>query len=270
VKVNIGMIQMESKVGRVEENMAKARKLTKDAVLEKADIICFPELFSTGYNLGMLGKEIIKLGMEYYDYTINIISECAAENSVHIIAPIPRLSEMRDVLYNSAVVFDHHGQVLGSYNKMHMFALEKFYFKDGWDYQIFNTPFGKIGIAICLDLGFPEVCRSLCLDGADVIFAPSAWMIEDEDIWDLNVPQRALENNLFLVGVNAVGNEGGLHLFGKSKICNPRGKIIKELPKDKEIVSVTTIDFDELMEHRTYLPYLRDRKPPAYKRVCLP
>lgn len=270
MKVNIGMIQMESKVGYVEDNLEKAKKLVKDAVLKKAEIICFPELFSTGYNLDILGKDIIRLGVENYDYTIKIIAECAKENSVYIIAPIPQLSEMRSVLYNSAVIFDHNGEVVGSYHKMHMFALEKFYFKDGWDFQIFNTPFGKIGIAICLDLGFPEVCRSLCLNGADIIFAPSAWMIEDEDIWDLNIPQRALENNLFLVGVNAVGHEGSLHLFGKSKICNPRGKVITELPIDEEVVSVTTINLDEIMEHRTHLPYLRDRKPLAYRRVCSP
>ena len=120
---------------------------------------------------------------------------------------------------------------------------------------------------ICYDAGFPEVCRTLCLSGAEIVFIPSAWRIQDEYMWDLNIPQRALENLLFAVGVNGVGIESELHLFGKSKICNPQGNIIIELPKDEEKVVVATINLSDIERFRTEIAYLKDRRPLLYDKI---
>ena len=119
----------------------------------------------------------------------------------------------------------------------------------------------KISIMICYDAGFPESCRSLALQGAEIVFCPAAWRIQDVDMWDLNLSQRALENLLFVVGVNRFGHEGDLELFGKSKICNPRGRVLKELPMDRESVEVFEIDLMDVECFRIEIPYLRDRKP---------
>jgi predicted amidohydrolase len=120
---------------------------------------------------------------------------------------------------------------------------------------------------VCYDAGFPEAARSLALSGAEIIFCPSAWRVEDTDMWDLNIAQRALENQLFTVGVNHGGMEGDLNLFGKSKICGPRGHVISECPAEKEVVQVVEIDLDEETAFRRDCAYLRDRNPRAYFKL---
>ncbi|MBU5266830.1 carbon-nitrogen hydrolase [Virgibacillus proomii] len=263
-KVSIGIIQMEAKLGDVEFNLQKAAKFIKQAASQGSDIVCLPELFSTGYHLAYLKEKTNELGLKYFQQSVEVLSQTAKENNVYVIAPIVEQRELAGVAYNSALVFDREGNIVGSFAKAHLWALERFYFKEGSEFPVFDTDFGKIGIAICYDAGFPEVSRSLCLQGADIIFVPSAWRIEDEDMWDLNLPQRALENVLFTVGVNSVGDQHGLHLFGKSKVCNPRGQIIKELPTDKETVEVIEIDLEDILKYRTEISYLRDRKPFMY------
>lgn len=266
-KVSIGLIQMNSGRGEVEANIEKAEKMIAEAAEKGSNIICLPELFSTGHHLATLKEKTNELGMKYFEETVRSMSNAAKEHSVYIIAPFVEERELTGVAYNSALFFDKDGSLTGSMAKTHMWALERFYFKEGSEFPIFETEFGKIGIAICYDAGFPEVSRSLCLQGADIIFVPSAWRIEDEDMWDLNLPQRALENILFTVGVNAVYKDEDLNLFGKSKVCNPRGKVLKELPKNEEMVEVVEIDMDDLVKYRTDISYLRDRKPEIYHHL---
>lgn len=265
--VHIGIIQMKSKLGDVEANLEKASTLIKNAAEKGSNIVCLPEIFSTGYNLQYLKEQTNVLGLQFFQKSVKTLAEAAKQNNVYVIAPIPEEKELKGVLYNSALVFNDQGELEGSFAKTHLWALERFYFKEGSEFPVFDTKYGKIGIAICYDAGFPEVSRILALKGAEIIFVPAAWRIEDEDMWDLNLPQRALENILFTVGVNGVIDEHGLQLFGKSKVCNPRGKVIEELPKDEESVSVVSIDLDEINHFRTSISYLRDRKPRLYDQL---
>jgi|SRR5690625_1800403 len=266
-QVNIGMIQMKAALGNVQENLQKSARLIEKAAKKGSQIVCLPELFSTGYHLHHLGEKTNELGLEYFHESVAFLSKVARDNKVYIIAPMAEEREVKGVLYNSALVFNDEGELEGSYAKSHLWAREGYHFREGTDFPVFDTKYGKIGIAICYDAGFPEVARILNLKGAEMIFVPAAWRIEDMDMWDLNLPQRALENILFTIGVNHVLDEHGLNLFGKSKICNPRGKIIEELPMDQETVSNTTIDLNELDKYRTEIHYLKDRKPFLYDEL---
>jgi len=266
-KIKIGVIQMRSKLGDVELNLSRAQKFIQEAVKMKANIVCLPELFSTGYNIDVFAEMNVKIGIKYYNYIVERISITARKNKIFIIAPFGEMRDSTDKIYNSAILFDDSGNICGSYAKTHLFSSECLFFRPGLQYRIFDTKFGKIGIMICYDAGFPEVSRILCLLGAEIIFVPSAWRVQDEYMWDLNLPQRALENLLFIVGVNGVGTEKNLHLFGKSKICNPRGTVILELPKDKEKVVVKTIDLGKLEKIRTEIAYLKDRRPLLYDKI---
>jgi len=265
-EVNIGIIQFESEIGEVEKNVLKAVEQIKEAAEKGANIVCLPELFATGYNLNILGDRINELSLTYYDYTIEKMSKAAKDNHVYVIAPFGEKRELEGVVYNSAIVFDDEGKEIGSYAKTHLWAQDRYYFKEGNDFPIYDTKYGKFGIAICYDVGFPESTRELCLKGAEFVFVPAAWRIQDKDMWDLNIPQRALENIFFTIGVNRVGKEGDLHLFGSSKVCNPRGHVIKELPQDEEVVEVVTIDLEDLNKFRTEISYLRDHKPSIYNQ----
>lgn len=263
-KVNVGIIQFESVLGKVEQNVTKAVKLIKEVADKGANIVCLPELFSTGYNFNILGEKFNEISLQYYDYTVDKMAQAAKDNGVYLIAPFSEKRDLEGILYNSAVVFDDTGKEIGSFAKAHLWAQDRLFFKEGSDFPVFDTKYGKFGIAICYDIGFPESTRTLCVNGAEFVFMPAAWRIQDKDMWDLNVPQRALENIFFTIGVNRVGHEGDLHMFGNSKVCNPRGKVIAELPEDQELTEVVTIDLNELNKYRTKINYLRDRKPEIY------
>ncbi len=129
---------------------------------------------------------------------------------------------------------------------------------------MFDTPIGKIGVMICYDMGFPEVARILTLQGAELLIAPSAWCIQDRDMWDINTACRALENGTHLLAVNRWGHEEDLHLFGGSKIMGPRGQVLCEASCEQEQLLVGEIDFRLQAYTRLNVPYLRDRKPLDY------
>ncbi|GHV13111.1 carbon-nitrogen hydrolase [Spirochaetia bacterium] len=270
-KIKIGLVQFGGKLGEVESNVAHALDLIAEAASGGAQIVCLPELFATGYNLSLLEGKSITLGSRYYEYISQKMAAAAQKFKIHLIAPFARKTDLPGILANSALIFDNEGKPAGYFDKTHLWALERLYFMEGNTYPVFDLKIGdvsvKTGIMICYDAGFPEACRSLALGGAEIVFCPAAWRIQDVDVWDLNMRQRALENLLFTAGINRAGKEGDLHLFGKCKICNPLGQILTELPQDKEMVGVFEIDLNDVERIRTEMPYLRDRKPHIYQTL---
>lgn len=266
-KVKIGIIQMQSKLADVTENIERAKQKIKEVANQGAQVICLPELFATGYDLVKLEEKIAEMSIETYSYVKEEMSQAAKDNEVYLIAPFGEVKDVPGIVYNSAFLFDDEGNEVGSFQKSHLWALERLYFKEGTEYPVFDTKYGKIGLLICYDAGFPEPSRILCLKGAEIVFYPSAWRVQDEDMWDLNLRQRALENTYFTVGVNQYDPSEATQLFGKSKICDPRGKVLTELPKDEEASIVYEIDLDEVKNERRDVPYLRDRKSHYYSEL---
>lgn len=262
-KVKIALGQMAAKLGDVEYNVAKAKRFVAQAAEDGADIICLPELFATGYNMALLQQKMVSLSRTYYDYILEEISQSAGKHQIYVIAPVGVPKGSNEV-YNGALLFDRNGSCAGRYYKTHAFSLEKEYFAEGNNYQVFATDFGKIGILICYDIGFPEAARNLCLQGAEIIFVPAAWREQDQFAWELNIPSRALENQLFTVGVNRCGTEGDLRFFGRSMICSPMGKVYIQVDCVTEGPVTYQIDLAEIAESRNHIGYLRDRKPEIY------
>ncbi len=264
-KVKIALGQITSKVGDVRYNIKKAEEFIARAAAEGADIICLPELFPTGYNLDILRDKAISLSLEYSSFISDSMSKAAKGNGIYIIAPFGEFNEKDGKVYNGAALYDRSGKRLGHYYKTHNFSTEKEYFAKGRDYPVFETDIGKIGIIICYDAGFPEAARTLCLKGAEIIFIPAAWRIQDENSWLLNIPSRALENQLYTVGVNRSGHEGDLHLFGKSMVCDPFGNVVMQMGYDLDEVAVMEINLDEIENCRKQYSYLHDRRPGIYR-----
>lgn len=259
----LGIVQFESIIGDVDANIGKAEKAIAEISELGADIAVFPEMFTTGYNMNLIGDRLHNLALTLESHEVKRLCDAAKAYSMWVVAPLAeRRADGR--LYNSAVVIDSDGAVRGSYAKTHLWTPDKRYFTSGDEFLVFDSPFGRFGIMICYDAGFPEVARSLTLMGAEFIIMPSAWRIQDKDIWDLNIPQRALENVLYVVAVNRVGKEGDLHLFGDSKVADPRGRIIAELPIDEEASKVVELNIDLLKTFREQVPYLGDRRPDLY------
>lgn len=268
--VNIGIIQFESELGAVEKNIRKSIKMIEEAASKEADIVCLPELFATGYDLDVLKEEVVKLSIKYNNLIIDSIAKAARENKVYVLAPFGEVRDISSVVYNSAVLFDDNGNKVGSYAKTHLHEMDKPYFKAGSELPVFDTKYGRIGILICYDLAFPEPSRSLCLDGAEIIIAPAAWGVEFYARWRAQLSHRALENVLFTVGVNRVGDKEGMHFFGKSMVCDPNGQVLAVLPEDEELVDVVAIDLDDVRKYRIETTFLQDRRPQIYGNITNP
>lgn len=264
----IALVQFEGALGEVEKNVADACELISQAAENGADLVVLPELFSTGYHLDTIGPHIVKLAEPIDGPTVRALQQAARQAGCYVIAPIALIRDVGGVPYNSAVLIDREGAVVGSYDKVHLWALERFYFRAGASYPVFDTDFGRIGIMVCYDMGFPEAARSLALQGADLIVCPSAWCVEDMDVWEINAPARALENTVFLAAVNRFGREGGdLYMPGKSMVCNPRGKKLAQLEDEAAGILYVDLPAADIDTYRVKSPYLRDRRADTYEGV---
>lgn len=265
--VNIALIQFESTLADTAANTARAVQFCTEAAEHESDIICLPEMFSTGYNLDMIGEKIPHMAQKSDGETITALQEISRQWGCCIIAPIVLEKELRGLFYNSAVILED-GRIIGIYDKNHLWAQEKFFFCSGDDYPVFQTKYGKIGVMICRDAGYPEAARILTLCGAEIIFCPAAWRSQDIYMWDINLRQRALENNLFVAGVNRYGHEGELYMCGDSKIVDPLGKVIAQLADEADKILYAQLDLSAIERSRAYVMYLQDRRPEQYSLLC--
>lgn len=261
----IALVQYQSVLGDLQKNADRAVEMVREAAAKGAKIVCFPEMFNTGYNFQLIGDGFHNCGETIDGHTITRLQKVAKECACYVIAQITLEKKVKGVFYNAAVVIDDEGVVLGDYSKHHLWAAERYYFHAGEDIPVFDTKYGKIGVMICYDAGFPETARVLTLKGAELIFMPSAWRIQDWDMWNLNIPQRALENTLYVAGVNRFGHEDDLYMFGNSKVADWRGRIIAESKEEKEEIVYAEIDLDQLTKARLDIHYLKDRRPDSYK-----
>jgi predicted amidohydrolase len=264
-QVTIALGQNDCVHGDVSANLTRIEGFMRDAAAAGADIISFPELGTTGYRQDMMGPRLYELAERPDGPSSQRIGALAAELGIWVILPFIEQDPMPGVVFNSVVLIGRDGKVHGTYRKNHAYSSEGHYFAPGNQMPVFDTDFGRIGIMICYDMGLPEVARILTLQGAEIIFVPSAWCQEDEDMWDINIPCRALENRLFVAAVNRVGSEGEtLTMMGKSKIAGPRGETRAEAKRFAEELLVHTIDLDDVVRGRAEVPYLKSRKPTTY------
>lgn len=268
--VKLALVQFESALCDPAANAEKACRMISEAGEHNADLVVFPELFSTGYQLDVVGPRVSELSEPVDGPTVKALRSAAKSAGCYVIAGIALTHELTGVVYNSSVVIDREGNLIGTYDKQHLWALERFYFRSGDHCPVFEADFGRFGVMICYDMGFPEVARMLALQGADIVVCPSAWCEQDMDIWDTNAPARALENTVFLAAVNRYGKENGLVMPGHTMVCNPRGHVVARLEEESEGILYATIDLDDVRKHRVTSPYLRDRRPDLYDNVQLP
>lgn len=269
-QAKLALIQFESKMCDPAYNVARACEMIAEAGAQGADMVVLPELFSTGYQLDIVGPRVVELAETIEGPTVNALCEAARTAGCYVVAGLALTYELTDVAYNSSVFIDRGGNIMGTYDKQHLWALERFYFRSGFETPVFDTDFGRVGVMICYDMGYPEVARMLSVQGADLIVCPSAWCEQDMDVWNINAPARALENTVFLAAVNRFGDEDGLVMPGQTMVCNPRGHIVSKLEEEAEGILYAGIDLSSIGEFRANSPYLRDRRPDLYDLVLAP
>jgi beta-ureidopropionase len=282
--VRCGLIQaknacpVEQPIEKIKQaNIETNLRFIEEAARQGVKIICMQEVFTTPYfcaeqNTHWYGSvERIPDGP-----TVRLMQEVAKQHGMVIIVPIYE-EEITGVYYNTAAVIDADGKYLGKYRKNHIPHTapgfwEKFYFKPGnLGYPTFETAFARVGVYICYDRHFPEGARILGLNGAEVVFNPSATVAGlSEYLWELEQPAHAVANGYFVGAINRVGHEQPWDIgefYGKSYFCNPRGKIIAQASRDNDELVVADLNLDEIREVRNVWQFFRDRRPETYEQM---
>jgi beta-ureidopropionase len=239
-----------------------------------AQIICLQEIFTGPYFCA-------EQETRWYDSTepipdgptVKLMQDLARKHHTAIIVPIYEV-EQAGVYYNTAAVIDSAGNYLGKYRKTHIPHVapgfwEKFYFRPGnLGYPTFDLGFARIGVYICYDRHFPEGARALGLNGAEIVFNPSATVAGlSEYLWKLEQPAHAAANGYFVGAINRVGTEAPWNIgqfYGSSYFCNPRGQIIAQASRDQDEVLTADLDLNEIKQVRQTWQFFRDRRPDQY------
>lgn len=265
----VGLLQMKVSVNR-EENLLRAEEMARDAARKGAKLVVLPEMFLCPYDTACFAQYAEAEGGKAY----RMLSRVAKETGVLLVGgSMPEIDE-QSRLYNTSYVFDPQGQCIAKHRKVHLFNIDipggqRFRESDvltaGDKATVFNTPFGRMGVAICFDIRFPELARTAALLGAKMMIYPGAFNPTTGPAhWSLLHRARALDNQFFSVGVApACDPDASYHSYGHSLIADPWGTLLCELD-DKETLSVIKVDLDAVEKIRTSLPVLRARKPHTY------
>ena len=271
----------ESSIADTKKMMIdKHIKLIKQAADQGAQVTCLQEIFYGPYFCAEQDTRWYEIAERIPDGpTIKLMQKLAKEHKMILIVPIYEV-DMTGVYYNTAAVIDEHGEYLGKYRKHHIPHCdpgfwEKFYFKPGnLGYPVFETSAGKIGVYICYDRHFPEGARELGLNGAEIVFNPSATVAGlSEYLWKLEQPAHAVANQYYIGAINRVGMEGPWNIgefYGQSYFCNPRGQIMVEGSRDQDEVIIADLDLDMIKEVRNTWQFFRDRRPESYTQITKP
>lgn len=282
--VKCGLIQAKneelasSPVEKIKKVMIdKHVAMIEDAAKKDVKILCLQEIFYGPYFCA-------EQEMKWYGAaeripngpTTSLMRDLAKKYEMVIIPPIYE-EEMSGVYYNTAPVIDADGAVLGIYRKSHIPHCkpgfwEKFYFKPGnLGYPVFKTRYADVGVYICYDRHFPEGARALGLNGAEIVFNPSATVAGlSEYLWKLEQPAHAVANAYFVGAINRVGIEEPWNIgefYGTSYFCDPRGQFIAEGSRDKDELIVADLNLDMIREVRQTWQFYRDRRPETYEEL---
>ncbi len=251
-------------------NIEKAIKFAEIAIERGAQIVCFQELFTTHWFPREMNPRHFSLAEGIEGPTIRRIQGLAETKEVVFICPI--FEREGESYYNSAVVIDAGGKILGVYRKIHIPQIplweEKYYFSSGnLGFPVFRTRFAAIGIQICWDNFFPEGSRILTLKGAQIIFSPTAAAFASQEKWRTVIAGNAMANGVYILRVNRVGSEEKQDFYGRSFCVSPEGELLDRPTGMKEGILLVEIDLRKIERVRKEWPFLRDRRPEAYREI---
>lgn len=280
----LGLIQMRCDADP-KISMAKAEKMLRDAAAQGVEVAVLPELFLTDYFCQREDPDLFDLAEPIPGPSTDKLSALAKELKMVIVGS---LFERRSpgVYHNTAVTFDNDGTFLGIYRKMHIphdpQFYEKYYFTPGdTGFRNVDTAHGRIGTLVCWDQWYPEGARLTAMQGANILFYPTAigWQPAEKaelgaaqaDAWETIQRSHAIANGIFVAAVNRIGHEGpadtGLEFWGSSFIADPFGRILAKAGTDEEVVLTATIDPALIEQTRRWWPFFRDRRIDAYDNI---
>jgi len=264
----------------IDENIDKAELLIRKAAADGADVVALQELFHTTYFCREIDQKYFNWAEPIPGPITERFSSLAAELKIVLLLPMFE-KKAPGVYFNTMVVIENDGSILGIYRKMHIpddpGFYEKYYFTPGdKGFKVFDTSVGKIGTLICWDQWFPEAARLAALDGAEILVYPTAigTLPEESDVdkkdfmdaWLTIQRSHAIANGCFVAGINRVGVESGTKFWGNSFIAGPFGQILAQAGESEEILNVD-LDLKSIEKQRQTWPFFRDRRIDSYQDI---
>ncbi|WP_027358438.1 carbon-nitrogen family hydrolase [Desulforegula conservatrix] len=255
--IKAGVAQWDIRLGDLTHNIEKAEQFIESLCSDGADLCVLPEMWSSGFDYRNLDKHAEKTPV-----ILDGLKEMSVSLGITICGSLPEKRDGR--IFNSMFVVDS-GEVKTSYSKIHLFTPtgEDRSFSAGEGAVICQTKHGILGLIICYDLRFPELCRALTLAGAGIIVCSAQWPGARIHHWNTLLAARAIENQVFIVASNRCGKDSSIIYGGSSRIISPYGRVIGECHEGEESV-VADIDPEELVRFRKMMPCLEHIKPGAY------
>lgn len=269
-EITIATVQMEPQLDQMEENLVKMSEfITRIATEQPVDLIVFPELITTGYELGL---RFPRLAQRIPGPTVNLIAQRASELGVHVaFGMVTKKEKVESILYDTAVLIGPDGDVLCQHHKVHLRGEEQITFRPGYQIKSCETSLGDFGLNVGLmvgwDLAFPETARSLVMQGAELLLVCANWEEPHADEWRVYLQARAYENAVFIAAANRIGEEPSYTFFGQSGIVSPDGQFYASADEMAEGYAVATIDLGEVRRRREETQILQCRHPAAYRDV---
>lgn len=221
-RIRIGIVQFKADNDEPGENLEKATSYIENLVEEDVNIVVLPEMFNSGYGTD---EETVKNAVEMQEETEEVLSALADYNDIAIVGGM--VNKTKDGLFNSTVIMLPYLEAI-YYNKTHLFREEKKVFTPGKEFKSFEYSGVKFGLLMCYEIGFPEISRKLCRQGAEVLLVPFAFGRERRMIYDTATRARSIENGCFLAAASQVGSNKFMNFVGESRIVSPSGEIIAD------------------------------------------
>lgn len=261
-EMKLGCIQLQVAFGDVEKNFSRVEELIREAANKGAEIVILPEMWNTSYAL----EKLEGLADIDGERTKAFLSQLAKELHVHIVGGSVA-TKKGDKFYNTMLVYNNEGELVGEYDKAHLFRLmdEHLHLSSGNTQN--NFKLGDLDAAgvICYDIRFPEWLRLHALNGAKVLFVSAQWPTARIDHWKTLLQARAIENQCFVVAVNRISRNKD-NFNGQSMVIEPWGEILWTGGEDEEL-AIVDVDFSKVDEVRTRIPVYDDRRPELYQDV---
>jgi omega-amidase len=250
-------IQFKIALGSIDSNLDTATAALQRVAQQGAKLIVLPEMWSCGYDY----RNLPELAQE----TPRVLQELQNKSRELGLVTVGSLPELADgTIYNTAYVVDR-GEIVGSYRKLHLFsAMREDQFLGAGNHSLaVDTSVGRLGVAICYDLRFPELFRKLALEGAEIICLPAEWPKPRQEHWKTLLRARAIENQLFVIAANCCGIQGQLDFCGLSQLISPLGNVL-QMAGEEDTELVATFDFSEMEKYRKKINILNDRRADIY------
>jgi len=262
INMKAALISMRPKLADKNANLDIMEKYIKKT---KADFYVFGEISLTGYHCK---DELRNLAEPIDGPSVNKMKKIAKNKNCYIVFGMPlKDDKVEGLIHNSAILVHPDGKV-DNYNKWFLPTFgpfeEKIFFDEGESLKVFDTKFGKVGLMVCYDLFFPEICKAYSLQGADIIICISATPSTTRKYFEAMLPARAIENTTFIIYVNLVGTQEDLVFWGGSQIYDPLANLLVKAPYFKESIVTCEIDLKQLKVSRANRPVIRDIRPEIY------